>query len=87
MIIRNTAPHASFIEHGTKPHVIRARRVNFLRFEWPRGSGNIVFRRAVYHPGNRAYRFLWDATTESFRVFGFLLAADMQRVAQRFNAG
>lgn len=39
------APH---VEYPTKPHVIRARRVSYLRF-WM--GGEVVYRRAVFHPG------------------------------------
>ena len=43
--------YSSFVEDGTKPHVIRPRSGKFLRFK---GSGGMVYARSVRHPGSRA---------------------------------
>lgn len=40
---------------GARPHVIRARRAQALRFQV---GGRILFRTSVRHPGNRANPFL-----------------------------
>jgi hypothetical protein len=57
--IRNTAPHAGYVERGTKPHRIVARRAKALRFV---AGGRVVFARSVWHPGTKATWFLRTAT-------------------------
>src|SRR5690349_17408294 len=52
------APYASAIEHGSRPHKIRARNRKALRWVVPAGFRFAV---EVNHPGNRAYRFLENA--------------------------
>lgn len=47
-----------FIENGTKPHEIRARKARFLSFVV---NGTRVFRRKVQHPGTKATHFMRDA--------------------------
>lgn len=42
------APHALFINEGTKPHVILPKNVPFLRFVV---GGRVVFAKKVNHPG------------------------------------
>lgn len=80
--IRNTAPYAAAIDTGARPHLITARRAQFLRF---RGrDGNLVFRRSVHHPGNRPYKFLWNAAWAAYRVEGDYLSREMARIASRF---
>lgn len=46
-----TAPQAEFRERGTRPHEIRPRRAQALRFFWPR-VGRVVMFAKVNHPGN-----------------------------------
>ncbi len=65
--VQNPAKHANSIEHGARPHVIKARRGIALRFV---SGGKVIFRRSVNHPGNRAYRFLYRATNAASRLFG-----------------
>lgn len=52
------APYALFIESGSKPHEIKARRKKFLRFEQ---GGRVVFRKRVFHPGTKPARFMQSA--------------------------
>lgn len=78
--VANTAPYAPFVEFGTRPHVIRARRVRFLRFWW---KGAIRFFRKVNHPGTRHTRFLWRATYAAFRVVGPNIETRLERIAAR----
>lgn len=54
----NAAPYAIFIESGSKPHEIKARRAKFLRFEQ---DGQIIFRKRVFHPGTKPARFMQSA--------------------------
>lgn len=58
------APYAPFIEYGSKPHIIRARRARALRFEV---HGETVYVKYVRHPGTRAQRILNRAIEESLR--------------------
>ncbi len=64
--------YASFVEFGTRPHIIRARKAKMLVFRGK--SGALVFRRWVKHPGTKPTHFLWNATTAAYR-FSF---QDMQ---------
>lgn len=70
-----------FLEHGTDPHIIRAKNKKFLRFEKPKKSsgkpskkipGNqafekdgYVFAKAVYHPGIEARLFIHKILNDS----------------------
>lgn len=59
-----TAPHAHFVEYGTKPHPIEVRRRRALRFVQ---HGEIRFRRRVQHPGTKATHFMDEAATVGAR--------------------
>lgn len=57
--ISSPQPLGKFIVLGTKPHVIAAKNVQFLRFYWekgPEGPG-VYFFRSVNHPGTKPNRF------------------------------
>lgn len=59
---------AVYLEHGTRPHIIRPRRGKALRFAvgsanrrltgTPRNGAPVVFARFVRHPGTKAQPFL-----------------------------
>lgn len=57
--VTNSSGHATFIERGTRPHVILPRNGPYLVFTAK--SGAVVFARRVNHPGTRPYRILEDA--------------------------
>ena len=71
--------HAGFIEYGTRPHIIRARRARFLRFTV---RGRLVLTKKVKHPGTKPYKFGWNATYAAHRVLNDLLLDGMERVAK-----
>lgn len=48
--------YASFVDAGTRPHPIEARRKPNLAFYWPKMGGLFVGKR-VNHPGTQAYGF------------------------------
>jgi hypothetical protein len=77
----NRTPYAPFIEYGTKPHIIRARRAKALRFMQ---RGKVVFRRWVRHPGTRPYQFLYRAVNSAARICNQGLFQDMARIARSF---
>lgn len=52
------ARYALFVESGTRPHAIVARRAKMLRFEQ---GGRVVFRKRVFHPGTKPARFMQSA--------------------------
>lgn len=67
------APHASFVEEGTRAHIIRSKKtglgrdsrgrfktavLGWLRFE---AGGRIIFTREVRHPGTKATHFVRDS--------------------------
>lgn len=79
--IFSTKATAPILEHGSKPHVIRARKARALRFVI---GGKTIFRRRVNHPGTRGFRFLYHATNAGFRILGQQLERDLGALAKRF---
>lgn len=64
--------YAAFVNDGTRPHTIRPRTKQVLRFQV---GGRVVFAKVVNHPGTRANPFLDRALREvaaqrgySFRI-------------------
>lgn len=57
-----TADYAAAVELGSKPHVIRAKNGQFLKF--PGRDGKPVFIREVNHPGTRPRPFLRNAADQ-----------------------
>lgn len=51
------APYAAAIADGARPHEIRPRQAQALRFVM---NGRVVFARLVQHPGNRAHPSWWS---------------------------
>lgn len=51
-------PAVRFVIEGTRPHIIRPRRAQALRFD---AGGQTVFAAVVHHPGTRANPFLQRA--------------------------
>lgn len=76
------AKYANAIEYGSRPHIIRAKNKQFLRFKG--SGGQWVFRRLVHHPGNKPYKFLWKATWSAHRVLGEVLEHEMESIAKQF---
>jgi hypothetical protein len=58
-------PQAVFTNDGTQPHIIQARNVRFLRFQWPDGPAQLRSRDGFFyfthvnHPGYRGSGW-WD---------------------------
>jgi hypothetical protein len=53
--------YATFVENGTKPHVIRPRNKKALKFKM---GGRTVFAAVVNHPGTKAVHFMAKAVRE-----------------------
>jgi hypothetical protein len=59
-----TAKYAQMVHDGTRPHVIRPRRKQALRFLWKKKGRWVVFKK-VNHPGTRGRPWLWRALVET----------------------
>ena len=70
------APYAQFVEYGSRPHIIRARRAMALRFEV---RGEVVYAKYVRHPGTRAQRILARAMEESLRELDGIVSRILMR--------
>lgn len=57
-IVISDHPATTFVIHGTRPHVIVARRKKMLKFQI---GGTDHFARMVHHPGTKANDFLMKA--------------------------
>lgn len=89
--ISNPMPYAASIDTGSKAHWIYPKQ-RFSGGRTTRGSvlafvgrgGVMVFRRRVWHPGTRPYKFLYNATDSAYRVLGHELKRGMTELAERF---
>lgn len=68
------APHASFVEYDTKPHLIAGSP--FLTFEW---QGELVHFRYVNHPGTTGQPFMHLAYYKCERVMAREIEAGIAR--------
>jgi hypothetical protein len=58
-LVRNPRKYAAAMEFGARPHVIRARKVQYLRFTGRDGRHRVV--KMVRHPGSKAHNTLHNA--------------------------
>lgn len=79
--ILNRKKYAAAIDSGARPHRIEARRARFLRFV---SGGNVIYRRAVNHPGNKPYKFLYRAMNAAYRIAGTNIESHMASIAKKF---
>lgn len=73
--------YARGFEHGTQPHVIKAKRAKFLRFIGRR-DGAVVYAKLVNHPGNRPFFVLGGAWWKMSVRYATVLRANMHYLAQ-----
>lgn len=59
--VGSNVEYAPYVHDGTRPHVIRPRNAQALRFQV---GGRVVYARVVNHPGTRARPFLDRALAE-----------------------
>lgn len=71
------APHAVFVQLGTRPHEIRPKKRKSLR--WVAGS-RFVFAGRVQHPGYRGDAYLINAATLAVREFRAILDQTLREV-------
>lgn len=60
--------YAPYVNDGTRPHVIRPKNAQVLRF---RAGGRTVFAKVVQHPGTRPNPFLDRALREVSQARGY----------------
>lgn len=53
--------YATFVENGTRPHVIRPRRAQVLKFKV---GGRTVYAKVVHHPGTKGVHFMAKAVQQ-----------------------
>lgn len=68
--VATNVEYAPYVHDGTRPHVIRPRRRQALKF---RVGGMTVFAKFVNHPGNRARPFFDRALIEVARMRGWVV--------------
>lgn len=81
-IFFSSAKHAIFVNDGTRPHVIEARRAKMLRFEI---GGQTIFRRRVNHPGTKPRPFAAMARAAGEAVTQIAAQARADEIAAAFN--
>jgi hypothetical protein len=81
--LSNRKAYAAAIDKGARPRVIAARRAPFLRFYWA-ARGVWVTTKKVNHPGNKPYRFLFNAATRAGERLVLSLTGRMRDIARRF---
>lgn len=69
------APHALFVQLGTRPHVIEPSKKKALR--WTAG-GAFVFAKRVNHPGYRGDAYLVRAADDAVRQFAAIVDRALQ---------
>lgn len=84
VVLSAFAKHAAYIEHGTTAHFIRGWRSlrRLLRFRGRNGAW--VFKRQVFHPGNKPYKFLSRARDMAFERAGWRLNTHIHEIANQF---
>ena len=71
--IGSDVEYAAFVNDGTRPHIIRPRNAQVLRFVV---GGRVVFAKVVHHPGTRARPFLDQALREVAAGRGYSFRQD-----------
>ena len=74
--LTSTAEHSSFLEEGTRPHIIRAKNVKVLRFVQ---NGAVRFAKFVRHPGTKPRPFMQQAADRTKPLFERLIGEAIQK--------
>ena len=72
------APHALFVNLGTRPHEIRPKNKKALRWA---GGGLFHFAKVVKHPGYRGDAYMIEAATLAVREFRAIIDQAMKDAA------
>jgi len=76
-VITPLVSYAVYVERGTRPHEIVARRARALRFVW---RGSVVFFRRVLHPGTRPDPFISRTRDRVSNIATEMMAAAFREV-------
>jgi HK97 gp10 family phage protein len=83
VIIGPDVPYASYVEFGTKPHVIKPKSKKVLAFKV---DGQQVFARVVHHPGTKPNPFVQDSFDAWAKSVGPEIAeANVETIRKEFN--
>lgn len=69
--VSSNVDYASMVHDGTRPHIIRPRTRQALKFTV---GGQVVYARVVHHPGTRARPFLDRALAEETAGRGYRIS-------------
>lgn len=67
----------TFLEEGTKPHIIRAKYARFLR--WEDENGNVHFAKQVMHPGTKPQPHVQKILRQSQRALLNHILAEIEK--------
>ena len=81
--VYTSAKHASFVEDGTRPHVIRARRAKTLAF-YSETLNRFVFPRSVNHPGTKPTKFFSRAVAGAEQELSARITEDLRALSKQF---
>ncbi len=77
-VFEATAEYATFVDEGTKPHVIRPKAGKYLTF--PGKNGGTVFAREVNHPGTKPDGFFERGVDAAVKVLDAEVDAGLGRI-------
>jgi len=75
--------YAPYIELGTPPHIIRAKRKKALSFYWAK-LGKTITVKSVQHPGTRARHILENAVRIKADTVRRMISQAVERAAKKF---
>jgi len=78
-VVAPTVPYAVYVERGTRPHEIVARRARALHFVW---RGAPVFFRRVMHPGTQPNPFIARTCEKVRNIAADMMAATFKEILQ-----
>lgn len=73
--VYSDAPYGRWADTGARPHVIRARNVEYMRFYW-RKVGRVVYFKKVNHPGQKGKHWLTEPLRIQARLRGWRVITD-----------
>lgn len=74
------APHAVFVHWGTKPHVIKPKDKQSLRYPGRKFYAGWVFAKVVHHPGYKGDHWLTRAADDAVRNFDSIVQNALRKV-------